>query len=366
MIKSVRAISLLLLIVFALAACDSGNSSNSSNNNSPNQSNNSGGNNNNGGNPQPAVNLTVRPGRVYNCLTDAPNPAYQTIRLGLTPALESLPIQAACLRGYYDDENVNVLFVPFTNEVDRDAAFQSGTIDAEIGDVVSSAKLSKNNLASTVAVIFETNADRAIYSVLAAPGSAATSIADLKGKQVAIADGTISDYVANYLFAKQGLDKSKGGFTTQSSPDSASQLSSLQASKVAATVLPEPFATIAISAGAKLVGSDKGTDLGAESVLIFRKSYITAHGDAVSRFLAAYYRTTADINANFDIYRKVIQVEKLADAGVAKTIAPLTFAKPRVPTAAEIKAVSDWAKSKGIITTDLVYSTMVDGSFLPK
>ncbi len=364
MTRSVRALSLLLIVIFALAACDSG----SGNSTSPNQNNNPGGNNssNNNGAAQPVVNLTVRPGRIYNCVTDAPNPAYQTIRLGLTTSLESLPMYAACLRGFFDDENVNIQFVPFNSVTDRDAAFKSGAIDAEIGDMVTSAKISKDNLGAIVAVIFETNADHAIFSVLAAPSIAATSIATLKGKQVAITDSAMSDYVADYLFAKQGLDKSKGGFTTQSNPDSASQLSSLQAGKVAAAVLPEPFASVAISAGAKLVGSDKGTDLGAESVLLVSKSYITAHGEAVSRFLAAYYRITADLNANFDSYRKVMLVGKLADASLVKTIAPLTFAKPRVPTAAEVKAVSDWAKSKGLITTDLVYGTAVNGSFLPK
>ncbi len=366
LIKSIRVIGLLLIIVLALVACDSGSSNNSVN--TPNQSSNPGGGNNanNSGAPQPALNLTVRPGRVYNCFTDAPNPTYQTIRLGLLSTLDALPMHAACLRGFYDDENVNVQFVPFTIDSDRDAAFKNGTIDAEIGDVVVSAKLAKDDLGVTVAVIFETNADRAVFSVVAAPVSAVTSLAGLKGKQIAITDNTISDYLTDYLFAKQGLDKSKGGFITQSFPDASTQLSALQTGKVAAATLPEPFASVALSAGATLLGSDKGTDLGAESVIIFSRQFTAAHPDAIHRFLAAYYRIITDINANFNSYRKLIWTQKLTDTTVAKTIAPITFAKPRVPTAAEIKGVSDWARQKGIITTDLDYSKMVDGSFLPR
>ncbi len=362
MTKTVRALGLLLITIFLLSACDSSNSNSSS----PNQSNNPGGNANDSSNPRPAPNLTVRPGRVYNCLTDAPNPAYQTIRLGLTPIPDALPIYAACLRGFYDDENINVQFVPFTNEADRDAAFKSGAIDAEIGDMVVSANLSKGDLGTTVAVIFETNPNQAVFSVLAAPGSAASTIADLKGKQIALADNTISDYLADYLFARQGLDKSKGGFTTQGILDPAARLTALQGGKVAAAVLPEPFASVAISAGAKLIDSDKGSDLGAESVLIFNKQYATTHGDAVRHFLNAYYRITADINTNFDSYRKVLLVAKIASPALAKTLAPISFAPPRVPTADEIKAVSYWAKQRGIISTDLVYSKVVDDSYLPK
>ncbi len=359
MIKLVRILSLLLIAIFALAACDIGGSSNS---NSPNSSNNPGGS----GSPLPVANSTIRPGHVYNCVTDPPNPNYPTLHIGLTPAIESLPIHAACLRGFYDDANVNVIFVPFTSGADRDSAFKSGAIDAEIGDLVISASLSKGDLGTTVAVVLETNPKRAVFSVLAAPGSAATSIADLKGKQIAISDNTIIDYVTDYLFAKQGLDKSKGGFTTQAIPDIATQLSSLQAGKVDAAVLPEPLTTSAISDGAKLVGSDKGSDLGAESVLIFNKQYAAAHADAVRRLLVAYYKITDDINADFTPHRKVMVVEKLIDPALAKKIEPLTFAAPRVPTADEIKRLSDWAKKKGIISADLDYSKVVDGSFLPK
>lgn len=358
--RIILTLSLMLTAVFVLAACDTGGTA--SNNPTPSGTSTVATNST----PMTATGSTPLVATTYDCTKDAPNPAYPTIRIGLIPAIDSLPIRAACAQGLYAANQVNVVFVPFTSPVDRETAFKAGNIDAEIGDVIIAANLSKQDIGTTVNVIFETNPKRAVFSVLASPQSSAASLTDLRGKAVAISENTIIDYLTDYLFAKQGLDKGKGDFSTQAIPDIPTRLGALRAGKVDAALLPEPLASAAISDSAKLVGSDKGTDLGAESVLIFNKQFAAKNPDAVSRFLAAYYKVTADINSNFDPYRKVMVAEKLINPTLASKFEPVTFASPRVPTAAEIKAVSDWAKKKGIISNDLDYAKIVDASFLPK
>ena len=180
-----------------------------------------------------------------------------TIRIGVLPIVDALPAYIADANGWFDSHLVNVEMVSFASASARDAAMQTGQLDLEFNDPISTALLNKNNvLVQVVRSTMHTDASRPTFEILGSPLGSATTMADLKGRKIAISPNTIVDWATDQLVAGSGLGQSD--VAREIVPDIGLRMSMLAQGQVDAATLPEPFATKARAEGARLIYSDVG------------------------------------------------------------------------------------------------------------
>ena len=95
-----------------------------------------------------------------------------TLRIGVLPILDALPMYVAEAQGYFKDAGITVTFVPVASAAERDQLMQAGQIDGMINDLVSTVLYNKDTQKITIVRFARTaTPDAAQYSILAAKNS---------------------------------------------------------------------------------------------------------------------------------------------------------------------------------------------------
>jgi NitT/TauT family transport system substrate-binding protein len=199
-----------------------------------------------------------------------------------------------------------------------------------------------------------------------------SSVADLKGKQVAFEEGTTSHILLNYALAQNGMTLAD----VQKVPMPASDAgSALIAGKVPVAVTYEPYLTLAMQQNAKVkmlysAGENPGL---ISDVFVVREDFLAEKPGQVLALLKAWDASLADYNKDTAGGRAIIseaigaKPEELATAfdgvkyfTVAENKTQLTgdFVKKIVP---EVKAA---ATSAGLISTDVDLAKLIDTRFV--
>lgn len=288
-----------------------------------------------------------------------------TLKIGLLPVLEALPMFVADSQGYYKSEGITVEFVPAASAAERDQLMQAGQIDGMINDLVSTVLYNKDTQKISVVRFARTaTADSAQYSIYASKDSGFKTAADLKGVEIGISEGTVIAYVTDRLLKLEGL--SAGDIKTTPVVKIADRMQLLDQGKIKAATLPDPYSSLAAQGGAILITNDsKHTELG-NSVLSFSTATLKARPGTVKKFLAALEKAVADVNASPSKYDAVLSDKKLIPAPLMGKYKLPQFPKASVPSEAQFADVQSWMKDKGLISSILTYDKLVDSSLLPK
>ena len=67
-----------------------------------------------------------------------------TLRIGVLPVIDTLPLYVAESEGLFEREGINVELVEFSSAMERDAAFTAGSIDGYFGDLVNTLVIKKS------------------------------------------------------------------------------------------------------------------------------------------------------------------------------------------------------------------------------
>jgi len=294
--------------------------------------------------------------------TAEPEPV--TIRIGMLPILDGLPLYVADAQGYFAAQNVKVEFVNVASAAERDQLMQGGQIDAMINDLVSTMFYNKDQV-NIVIVRFARTATPTYpqYRVLAGKDSGISDVNGLKGVEIAISHGTVIEYVSDRLLQAEGLAQDDIKYVAI--PKIGDRLAAIGDGTVKAATVPDPAALAALAGGAKVIVDDTKHPEYGNSVFSFSAAFVTDHPEAVRGFLAAYEKAVADVNADKTKWNDLLlNRQLLSDALIGKYTLPDYPAKS-VPTEAQFKDVNAWAKEKGLVATDVSYPDSVNASFLP-
>jgi NitT/TauT family transport system substrate-binding protein len=288
-----------------------------------------------------------------------------TLKIGLLPILEALPIYVADSQGYFKSEGITVEYVPVASAAERDQLMQAGQIDGMINDLVSTVLYNKDTQKISVVRFARTaTPDSAQYSILAAKGSGITKVSDLKGVEIGISEGTVIAYVTDRLLQKEGLQPAD--IKTTNIIKIADRMQLLNQGNLKAATIPDPFSSLALQSGATVVIDDrKHNELG-NSVLSFSTSTLKAKPNTVKKFLIALEKAVQDVNANPDQFSSVLTDKKLIPTPLAGKYKLPKFPAASVPTEAQFKDVEDWMMGKNLLKSVVPYNQLVDTSYLPK
>ncbi len=286
-----------------------------------------------------------------------------TMRIGVLPITDVVPFYIALQQGYFKDQGLTVELVSVSSAAERDQLMATQQIDGQLNDLVSTvlfnAQSSKIKIVRKARQAFSNAAE---YWILTPKDSAIKSPQDLKGKEIAISQNSVIEYVTQRLLEKEGL--TAADIKTTNVPSIPTRLQLLQQNQVAAATLPDPLASLAILQGARIVVDDTKYPEYSMSVISFRADVVDKRADELKKFLAAYDKAINDIRTQPDKFRNtLIQVGRVPDQLKDKYQFP-PFPDPGIPLRAQWDDVVKWAMDRKLITAPVAFESSVVGDFV--
>jgi len=201
------------------------------------------------------------------------------------------------------------------------------------------------------------------------------TVQDLKGKTIAVNQGSVSEWFLGQVLKKNGLSLSD---VTEQNMTSGVAGSTFVAGRVDVAVTWEPWLTKAshTTFGHVLVSSKAYPDLIMDS-FAFRKDFIDKYPGTVKDFMSAYYEAYNWMKANPDAANTVIGTAVKESATDVQgdlstmTLFDLSAAKQIMGTASNhgkiytnVKAAADFWKEQNAITSEVNPDNAVDPSFI--
>jgi NitT/TauT family transport system substrate-binding protein len=307
--------------------------------------------------------LTALLALALGACTPASTPA-TTLRIGVLPILEALPMYVALSQGTFAEEGLQVEFIPAASAAERDQLMQAGRIDGMINDLVSVLLYNKDQVQIVVVRFARTASTQdPNYRILASGQSGITGVDGLRGVPIGVSEGTVIEYVTDRLLEAEGLSADE--IEVVAVPKIPDRLALLESGELQAATLPDPLASLALQAGATLIIDDTAHPEYGTSVLSFRKAVVDQNPEAVRAFLRALETATAAVNADPGKWSTLLTENKLVPAPLLGNYRLPTFPSASVPTEAQYADALDWAMAGGLLTGSAAYTDSVDDSYLP-
>lgn len=285
----------------------------------------------------------------------------QTLRIGLMPAVNSIPLIVAEAKGYFADEGIEVELQMFHNQLYRETALQTGQIDGTVSDLINAINAWSGGFPVQVASVTD-----GLFALVTAPRSDIKSIDDWKlqrvrSVRVGLLEDSIIFYAAERMLEAHGADPAK--IRPVSTLQVPTRMEMVVAGQLEAALLPEPITQVALHRGAHLI-ADSSVMEQTPGVLLFTPRAVAERSAAIRAFYRAYNRAVAAVNADPDAFRDVI----ISRAGFPPTVRDAMiiprFQPARVPAHEEFDDVVTWMHQKGLLLQRPGYHDVVNVSIL--
>lgn len=287
-----------------------------------------------------------------------------TLRMAVLPILDALPMYVADERGYFEEQNLVVEFIPVLSASERDQVIQAGRADGMINEILST--LFYNNETQEIVVVRNARVATAEYPqfrILASADSGITSLEELKGQEIGISEATIIEYSTDRLLEAGGLAAEE--INTIAVPRIPDRMALLNSGELTAANLPDPLSSLAVQGGAVVIVDDSDFPQYGHSTISFRKEIVDEHPEAIRGFLLALEKAVNDINENKEQFSGLLSERQLVPEALLGSYTIPDFPVASVPPLSQWEDILEWAQAKSYIERDLIYEDSVDDSYLP-
>lgn len=263
------------------------------------------------------------------------------LTIGLMPDTDSIPFIIAAERGYFAEEGVEVELVPFKSAMERDAALQSGNLDGAVSDLLAVIFARSGGFS-----VHATSYTDGNYNLVAGGTAGISSAADLGGKEIAISRNTIIEYVTDEILTVNGMGEQDVSKVVI--PQIPVRLEMLQSGNLAAAVLPEPMASVAVASGSRYItgSGDLGINPG---VIVFTDSSIKDKGQSIRAMYRAYDKAVKYLNNTPRADYIDLVMEKSGFPAPARDALELRPYRPAgLPAEKDVEEAVRWVKSKDL------------------
>jgi len=293
------------------------------------------------------------------CGTEEPT----TLKMALLPIVDVLPMYVAEQNGYFEAQDIQIELVPVKSARERDALIQAGEVDGMLTDVPGVGLFNQE----TVQVKIVATARRAypgspLFRLLAAPGSQIDAAIDLAGVKIGISQNTVIEYITDRMLEKSGLGTDQ--IAIEEIKDIPVRFEQLMNGQLQAATLPDPLASGAIVAGARLVVDDSQFMGYSQSVLAFNLQALEDKSQTVDKFLAAWNKAVADLNSDPEAYRDLLIEKGRVPESVQDSYAMPPFPEGEITSPDQWDDVVAWLLDKGLIEREIPYDEAIDTSFV--
>jgi NitT/TauT family transport system substrate-binding protein len=286
-----------------------------------------------------------------------------SLRIGVLPITDVVPFYIADAQGYFKQQGLNVELISVSSAAERDQLMATQQIDGELNDLVSTvlfnAQSPKIKIVRTARQAFSNSAE---YWILTPKDSAIKTAQDLIGKEIAISQNSVIEYVTQRLLEREGL--SDTDIKTTNVPSIPTRMQLVQQGQVAAATLPDPLASLAILQGARIVVDDTKYPEYSLSVISFRTDVVAQRSEDVKSFLAAYDQAIGDIRTKPVQFRNILIDKGRVPDPLKDQYQFPPFPDPSIPSQAQWNDVVKWAMDKKLISAPVTFDSSVDGGFV--
>jgi NitT/TauT family transport system substrate-binding protein len=275
-------------------------------------------------------------------------PAEQSLRIGLMPAVDTAPIFLAQEKGYFQELGLDLEIILFTNAQDRQSALQTGQIDGAMTDLIA---LTVNKAAGFD--IAATTLTDGMFPILAGEGSIEKSKISVGMMEISVSNFLVDQWlVPNYEVEKVFINSIPG------------RLEAVAAGNIDMGILPEPIATIGARQGLnKLIFEP--VDGFSPDVMVFTKTALEEKEAALKSFHKAFNQAVKDIQKDEMLAREILiaSIPNLSEE-LKNLISLPEYHTARLPGEDYLEKVIEWTRA--IVPQELNISAadLVDRSFV--
>lgn len=300
--------------------------------------------------------LLIVPLIVITALTGCSSPAEnKTLTIGVLPDVDSIPLILAQQKGYFEDEGVEVTIERFTSAADRDSALQAGAIDGAVSDILAAAFATQGGFEVKI-----TSLTNGSYKMLAGPSMENSS--DIAGRSIAISTNTIIEYSTDKMLEELSL--TPGDVAKTAIPQMPVRLEMLNSGQIDLATLPEPLASSAIKAGARILNNTDRLGIN-PGVLLFTNDAVDNKFDELQAFYNAYNKAIDYLQqAELSDYYNILVEQSNFPEGIEDVLELPSYTQASAPSPDDFDGVMQWLTEKGLIDSAYKYEDLVFKGFI--
>lgn len=291
------------------------------------------------------------------CSGDGKKPSNQLI-LGVMPSMDYLPLAVALRENYFETLGLDLKIVKFYSANERDAAFQSGSVDGVVIDYTG-AVLQKNG---GVDLAITSRCDAPFY-IVAGPGRDVVFFHEMEGYSVAVSQNTVIDYLMDMALKSEGVSPSAVKKVEINKIPVRFEM--LMGGKIDLTGLPDPLATLAVAGGANIIGSNANLGLSITGIM-FSSEAMAKKGKLIEKMYEGYNH---GVDYLAEHGPRDVEDILVNDMGFKPEIIPQTalprYERATVPPSEDIERVAGWLDERGLLKPGFDATGLINGNFLP-
>lgn len=294
---------------------------------------------------------------ITSCKNGRAETNLDSLTIGVMSSMDYLPLAVAQKEGYFEKVGLKLKIQKFYSANDRDAAFQSGSIDGTVIDFTGAVLQKAGGIDLKI-----TSQCNAPFYIIADSKSGITSIADLKGKEVAISQNTVIDFIVDMALKSVNLtDSDISKIEVNKIP---LRFEMLVNNKINATGLPNPFALMAQAEGCQILTSNDSLGF-AITGIVFQQSSIDTKTDLIRKMYEAYNMGADYLNKHNAIDVQNILVDDIGfpENLISDLVLP-KYKPAELPTEKDIQTTTDWLINKGLVPSGFDPNTVLDSRFV--
>jgi len=268
------------------------------------------------------------------------------------PSVDKVPMLVAQEKGFFAQHGLDVEIQNFQSPVDRDAALQAGQVDGIMSDMVAAALYWEAGAQLTM-----TSQVQTVFGILASPASGLKSLKDVAPENIwGLSLNGLIEYVADKAGAQNKVLL----------PDVSARVEQLLAGEIALTVIPEPYATLAVQRGAVLLATSEDLGINA-AVMLFNNDLLKEKPEAVQAFYDGYAEAVDYLSkADPADYMDQVIADGEYPANAAEAISAMKFTRLQAPDEAQFENVLTWMRAKEDFSGNyqFAFTAVTDASFV--
>ena len=286
---------------------------------------------------------------IFICLFSNSLLGMDTLKFGILPVIDTLPLQVAKHNAYFKNQNLDVELIRFSSAMDRNSAMHAGQLHGFFGDIPATLLLIKNSVPlKLLTVSYRTTPGQQMFGLLLSPKSKSKTGGPLT---VAISRGSIIEYLLDTI--KDQYPISNYQIVPREIKQMPIRMQMLASSQIDSALLPEPLLTLAKAKGSKLIISDENLNLPLTILNIHQNQF-----HLKDRFLKAYSQAVEELNKNSSQYKSLMIKTCRIPKHLASQFIKYKFPLPQLPTEQEVNAVQNWMLQKNMIKQTISYQKL--------
>lgn len=279
------------------------------------------------------------------------------LKIGLIPSGDSFPSAEIAASGADRKKGYRLEVIYFSSAMERDTALISGRIDGANGDLIGASLAFHAH--GNIKVVTQHLGGKPIRmaALVAAPKLKDLPLKDFASKPLALSPHSALGFVADGLIKKHmQIDPASVPKTTVN--DLALRFSLLKESKVDWAALPEPFVSMALAAGCRIVIEDQSETF-SHAVMVFNDEALQKKKDLVQKFLASLADISKSINSSSESYRESIaKVAKIPEQ-IKETFPIYQYNADQKPSEQLMEDVQTWLVNTGKLKEKISYARLI-------